>query len=495
MAKMEMDNCVKENTKPGQENGGEIDQKNDKTDEQTLIKNFGSYTTLHGFHFLFDSNSTVRRILWLILMLACLVILALFVRENYFKLLRHESLVTKDIEHSKRLLFPAVSICNQNMLLKSKIQDTDAQLYLDGIDFLGPANPGDDDTQQASSGVRASFDIEKAVREAGHNLTAMLKFCSWRGEKCGAENFTTFVSFYRGLCYTFNSGAPGHPLLDVTSSGITQALSLIIDVQPNEYYGPFSYEGTGLKVLLHDQKEWPDIENLGMDVTPGYNTNIRIQGSKMINLEPPFQPPCGARQLVTSKTYSTATCYHECYQKKLMDVCNCRSLGMPYGGAFNVSKFCSTDEIRNCILPTTDSLSPSDCDCPVQCEKIKYGLQLSSAYFPSPHFWHALYKLFNESDNGTATDAVQEIIRRHLLKLNIFYESLSTEVTTKKPAYDILAFGSDLGGIMGLFLGCSLLTLFEFLDLLILASFRCYAAKRSASKKINDKSESYEDSL
>ena len=31
--------------------------------------------------------------------------------------------------------------------------------------------------------------------------------------------------------------------------------------------------------------------------------------------------------------------------------------------------------------------------------------------------------------------------RRHLLKLNIFYESLSTEVTTKKPAYDILAFG------------------------------------------------------
>jgi len=88
----------------------------------------------------------------------------------------------------------------------------------------------------------------------------------------------------RGLCYTFNSGAPGHPLLDVTSSGITQALSLMIDVQPNEYYGPFSYEGTGLKVLLHDQNEWPEIENLGMDVTPGYNTNIRIQRSKVIML-------------------------------------------------------------------------------------------------------------------------------------------------------------------------------------------------------------------
>ncbi|KAJ7374032.1 amiloride-sensitive sodium channel [Desmophyllum pertusum] len=81
----------------------------------------------------------------------------------------------------------------------------------------------------------------------------MMKLCRWRGQKCGAENFTTFVSFYRGLCYTFNPGAPGYPLLDVTSSGTSQALSLIIDVQPKEYYGPFSYEGTGLKVLIHEQ--------------------------------------------------------------------------------------------------------------------------------------------------------------------------------------------------------------------------------------------------
>ena len=61
-------------------------------------------------------------------------------------------------------------------------------------------------------------------------------------------------------------------------------MSLLIDVQPNEYYGPFSYEGTGLKVLLHDQNEGPDIENLGMDVTPGYNTNIRIQRSKVTQM-------------------------------------------------------------------------------------------------------------------------------------------------------------------------------------------------------------------
>ena len=76
------------------------------------------------------------------------------------------------------------------------------------------------------------------------------------------------------------------------------------------------------------------------------------------------------------------------------------------------------------LVFSTDSLSPSDCDCPVQCEKIKYGLQLSSAYFPSPHFWDALYKLFNQSDNGTATDVLQEIIRLDFPKNICFIEAL-----------------------------------------------------------------------
>ncbi|XP_078362062.1 acid-sensing ion channel 3-like isoform X2 [Oculina patagonica] len=491
---MEMDNYMKTNTIPSRDNEEESDQTTNEVGTKKLIKTFGSYTTLHGFHFLSDSNSAIRRIVWLLLMIICLAIMAVNVKENYAKLQRHDSLVTKDVEQSKRLLFPAVSICNQNMLLKTKIRDTDAQFYLDSIDDLKAEYMGNVTTEQALHRARASFDIEKTVREAGHNLSTMMKLCMWRGQKCGVENFTTFVSFYRGLCYTFNSGAPGHPLLDVTSSGISQALNLIIDVQPEEYYGPFSYEGTGLKVLLHEQKEWPEMENLGVDVTPGYNTNIRIQRSKVINLEPPYKPPCGTRKLVTTKTYSTSTCFHECFQKQLMDACNCRFLGMPVEGEFNVSNFCNTEEMRNCILPTTDKLNPSECNCPVQCEKIKYGLQLSSAYFPSPHFWDTVYQLLNESANETTSDTLQGIIRR-LLKLNIFYESLSTEVTKERPAYDIHDFGSDMGGSMGLFLGCSVLTMCEFLDLIIMAFVGCYTATKRPSKKINHEPVATRDSV
>lgn len=192
---MEMGNYVRGNTNISRESGGENDQtRNETVDTQTLIKTFGSYTTLHGFHFLSDSNSAIRRILWLVLMIVCLAILAVNVKENYAKLQRHVSSVAKDVEHSRTLLFPAVSICNQNMLLRSKINGTDAQFYLDGIDYLKYMDDGNN--KQSLRRPSASFDIEKTVREAGHNLSTMMSLCLWRGQKCGVENFTTFVSFY-----------------------------------------------------------------------------------------------------------------------------------------------------------------------------------------------------------------------------------------------------------------------------------------------------------
>ena len=182
---------------------GELANSGQENKPNTLIQSFGSYTTLHGFHFLVESGSAVRRILWLLLMIVCLLILTLQLRENFAKLQTYDSMVTKDIEHSQRLLFPAVSICNQNMLRRRKINGSDAQLYLDGLDHIGLRN---DPTgiKQAAARMNFSFDIEKAVREAGHNLTTMMLDCSWKREKCGPENFTSFVSFYVSVLCSFS---------------------------------------------------------------------------------------------------------------------------------------------------------------------------------------------------------------------------------------------------------------------------------------------------
>ena len=90
-----------------------------------------------------------------------------------------------------------------------------------------------------------------------------------------------FFPFQRGVCYTLNSGHPNHTKLYVTTSKI-QALTLSLDAQPEEYYGPYSYDATGFKILVHDQNEsYPNIEDFGVDLPPGFTTNIRVRRTKV----------------------------------------------------------------------------------------------------------------------------------------------------------------------------------------------------------------------
>ena len=61
-----------------------------------------------------------------------------------------------------------------------------------------------------------------------------------------------------------------------------KALSLNLDAQPEEYYGPFSYDATGFKILVHDQSDlYPNIEDFALDIPPGFTTNVRVRRTKV----------------------------------------------------------------------------------------------------------------------------------------------------------------------------------------------------------------------
>lgn len=57
---------------------------------------------------------------------------------------------------------------------------------------------------------------------------------------------------------------------------------MYLDAQPEEYYGPFSYDATGFKILVHEQRDlYPNIEDFALDIPPGFTTNIRVRRSKV----------------------------------------------------------------------------------------------------------------------------------------------------------------------------------------------------------------------
>ena len=159
--------------------------------EGKLIKDFSSYTTLHGFHFILDSGSLWRRVLWMSLIVGGFVFLVLQIWISLQRLFAKEVVISKSIEVAKALQFPAVTICNQNMMKKSKILGTVAQDYLDQMDDIKFRFAG-----QKQKDV-PSFDVEDTLKKAGHQINEMVQYCTFAGVQFSVtEEFTPTMSSF-----------------------------------------------------------------------------------------------------------------------------------------------------------------------------------------------------------------------------------------------------------------------------------------------------------
>ena len=156
---------------------------------RALWENLRSNSTLHGFQFASESTWSIRRITWIVMLLCGSISLFWQLHSNFHKWKQHEVLYSLGIERPENLTFPAVSICNQNMMRKSKIIGTDAQHYVDGLDPGMRSNLSDKQWN-------ASFDVEQATRASGHNLSEMLKDCRFQEMPCTAEEFIPFFHFF-----------------------------------------------------------------------------------------------------------------------------------------------------------------------------------------------------------------------------------------------------------------------------------------------------------
>ena len=154
-----------------------------------LLHEFASYTTLHGFHFILGSCSLLRRAVWAVLLVIGLAMLIMQCLYGFSKLSDHDSVTVKEQQRDKKIVFPAVTICNLNMLRRDKILGTKAQKFMDDMESLlfgGTLNDVANET--------FTLDLEAVVKEAGHNLSEMLSLCAWHGRLCGPKDFLMFVS-------------------------------------------------------------------------------------------------------------------------------------------------------------------------------------------------------------------------------------------------------------------------------------------------------------
>ncbi|XP_061194679.1 FMRFamide-activated amiloride-sensitive sodium channel-like [Saccostrea echinata] len=282
-------------------------------------------------------------------------------------------------------------------------------------------------------------------KEWGHSIQDMLISCFFNERKCLANNFTLFQTTEYGNCYTLSSN-----LFITRKVGPMHGLQLILQVEKFELLNDL-FDGTGFRLVIHEPGTFPFPQKEGYTISPGYETTIGMRMVRVMRAKPPYGI-CESGD-VFYKTYgyrySMQACLEICRFRKVVEICKCRPLDnimdIKFIERFRATPIC-TAGIENEKRKYRD---------PMQCEEFIY-IQIAENYI----------------NCGCESPCSQTL-----------YQSTVSGGVWPKKFFLIFRFLSDLGGAMGLYLGASILSFLELVQLFVeLSNYHRHKCLKRKSK-------------
>ncbi|PFX31908.1 Acid-sensing ion channel 5 [Stylophora pistillata] len=386
------------------------------------------------------------------------------------------------IQHPDTMVFPAVTLCPMTKFTKSKIfmTDDDAMFEPLGLDLpvcnatahvrngrpCGEAllcccashvqdipmvlsNCTDEYKRELLEVIRKdkkSFDDKKFQEAYGPDLQRNLT-CRFGSldSRCSNEDFLPTVTEL-GLCFTFNSGQNGKEIRKVSRSDSAWELHVELDLHLDDHLAGFLSEG--IFVIIHDQGVYINSADTVL-VAPGSYVRINVKRKVYRNKKRPYETECtDSKRLAGFPKYDSDGCYEECLSNTTAKKCGCR---LP-------------------SLVGSELISGTQCECPLACDVVKYETKTSAAAYPNPSLINYL--------KMKGVDKTDDYLRKNLIMLEVGYTSVSYEHFKQTAQYDSTALMGEIGGTLGLFLGCSAVTVIEFVDFAI---YLCYIRNKKNS--------------
>ncbi|VDI62719.1 Hypothetical predicted protein [Mytilus galloprovincialis] len=198
---------------------------------------------------------------------------------------------------------------------------------------------------------------------------------------------------------------------------------LFLNVNQSDYI-PYVSDDPGVVLSIHENGYRPFLQSNGFSVSPGFKTDISLVQRRKERNRAVF----GSNDLCddSGKFRNLQACFEVCKETVVEKNCNCSptlsDIHLGLGLCENITELqCMTEAVKR-----IDS-----CGCKEPC-------------------------------------------RESLLFINIYFTSLQEEITEEELAYTVENFWSDIGGSLGLWVGMSVISLAEILELgiLILRLFR-----------------------
>ncbi|CAG9564748.1 unnamed protein product [Danaus chrysippus] len=220
----------------------------------------------------------------------------------------------------------------------------------------------------------------------------------------------------------------------------------------------------GFKILLHNPAELPRLSKkffrvpLAQEVIVAVKPNMMTTSKGLISLDS-SKRQCyfpKDRYLQYFKIYTQANCEIECLSNFTYARCGCVHFGMPLELATAaIQTHLEKNTSHNGILSKA-LLVASKCKCLQSCTSIEYDAETSQGVFS----WQNALKAHNI--------VIQENTNFSVSLVSIFFKEDQFITSRRSELYGRTEFLANVGGLLGLFLGFSILSVAEILYFLTL---------------------------
>ncbi|KAH8402368.1 hypothetical protein KR009_011578 [Drosophila setifemur] len=406
--------------------------------------------------------------------------------------------------------FPAITICNMNQVQKSRVAS-----YRDGsnesalLNYLCDSetleNADSDEDPSRPDIAENTLRMSEFVSNHSQPCERMLLYCRFSAVVHDCAQLFHQVMTDEGLCCVFNfqqqeylykpfansgrnltnemgfESVPWDPETGypdklpskyfpaaAIGTGISLGFSAVLDAQMSEYYCS-STNGPGFKVYFHNPVEVPMVKEAGLITAIGYETNYRIEvvrseavdAIRSISREGRQCLFKNEKELIFYSIYTRLNCENECTSAYLYDSCGC--IPFDYPPIYSNASTCTMQDITCVRRANRATDRPGWEMCRKQCLPSCFDLNFLASGFSFP---------LASSDFQLANPLVESMNKTYLSEniavINVYFRESVYYGNTKNAYVGLTEFLSNVGGVMGLFMGFSVISLVEILYYLLL---------------------------
>ena len=430
--------------------------------------------TIHGLPRITKQKSFVCKLFWGALFIAASGWL-LNVLVHSVQKYRERSFITKILkERHDKMQFPTLTIC-----------DTDMTTDFNDLKSF-PTNCSEYLSKQTGNKSKLfSYGCKLFI-------AALKDGCIFgTSNRCNfPHNFTASKNY--DLCYSFNREGTLYQAARERMFGLEMLMfKNDSEMETDDVgFGPplrATQYDRGLLLILHPADEYIGHSLEGsVPLTPGSYTEVVLRKEIHHRLKAPYSTNCSsnsAAQLLFPGLPTENNCYYSCLLHELYKECGDVVINArPFMSVEtfppkdkNVSKF------NQCFNDLYENSGSIQCDCRLPCYEEKYATKVSNTPLRKASFTAKMKKDLAIALNIQPNDFDIDQVKKHIIRLSVYYESFTTDTFIDQPLQDIEGLLSDFGGLMGLFVGASLISVLEVLSLVVTSLFRRLVKKGETS--------------